>query len=64
MLKVTIEATGHTRGDLTLAIQEALNRIENGYTTGMDRNETGSFTFAVDGQEEDEEDNQEEQQEG
>lgn len=41
-----------TLGDVELAIEEATGRILNGFTSGMDSNEDGSFTFEVDGDEE------------
>lgn len=47
MIKGKIEFTGETIEDVQEAIEEALNRINLGNTTGFDRNESGSFSFDV-----------------
>lgn len=47
MIKGKIEFTGETIEDVRDAVEEALKRIYLGYTTGFDRNETGSFNFDV-----------------
>ena len=51
MLTATIQLTGSTREDLLLALDEVAAKIGDDYTTGSDRNETGSYTFEVDGSE-------------
>lgn len=52
MLTGKIEFTGKTLSDVTMAIEEAAQRIENGFTSGFDSNSDGSFNFDVDGEEE------------
>jgi hypothetical protein len=47
MFKANISAEGATESDLVDAIREALRRIEEGNTSGFDRNESGNFTFEV-----------------
>lgn len=47
MLRLTVNATGTTTDDLLLAVEEAARRIEGGFTSGLDRNESGSFTFVI-----------------
>lgn len=38
---------GQDEGDLEIAIAEVTRLIRDGFTTGMDRNETGQFTFTL-----------------
>lgn len=45
MLKVNIEAEGHTVGDLELAIEEVLRLIRERSQSGFNWNVTGSFSF-------------------
>jgi hypothetical protein len=52
LVSVQINAQGKTHGDIELALEEALSRIRQGFTSGGDRNESGFFNFTVDGQEE------------
>ena len=52
MLTGNITFTGRTPADVQDAIREALTRIEDDNTSGMDRNEDGSFIFTVDGTDE------------
>lgn len=54
MLNVKIEASATTVDGIVEAVQEALQRIEGGNTSGHDRNSTSSFSFEVDGTEEQE----------
>lgn len=48
MLTATIQLTGSTREDLLLALDEVAAKIGDDYTSGNDRNDTGSYTFEVD----------------
>lgn len=48
MIKGKIEFTGETLEDVQAAVEEALNRISLGNTTGFDRSESGSFSFDMD----------------
>lgn len=50
MLKVTIEAEGRSNADVVDAIKEALRLIEDGNYTGGNSNDTGSFSFKSEGQ--------------
>ncbi len=51
MLTGTIDFQGETLDDVALAIEEAARRIAEGFTSGKDSNESGAFSFAVDGEE-------------
>jgi hypothetical protein len=44
--KIEIELNGLTERDLELALEEACERINAGYGTGQDSNDTGSFSFS------------------
>lgn len=46
-LKIELELTGDEEGDIEQALDEAVRLIREGYTSGMDKNETGSFNFTV-----------------
>jgi hypothetical protein len=50
-LQVSIKINGETMGDVESAIQEATRKITQGYLIGADRNETGNYSFSVDGEE-------------
>jgi len=52
MLTLTITVTGKTQGDLELGLEEATHRFNQGNLLGFDRNESGSFRFEVEGEEE------------
>lgn len=52
MLTGRIEFTGSTLDDCALAIDEAKRRILDTFTSGADRNDSGSFHFEVEGNEE------------
>jgi len=49
MLSKSIEifCTGETEEDLDLALEEAVRKIKEGYLSGGDKNETGSYSFDV-----------------
>lgn len=47
MIKGTITITARTFDDFWCALEEAYARIEDGNTSGQDRNETGSFIFEM-----------------
>lgn len=44
---IEIFVTGNTESDLELAIEEATQRIKDGYLSGADKNETGSYSFDI-----------------
>ncbi|MFK4136752.1 hypothetical protein ACI2KR_31465 [Pseudomonas luteola] len=48
-LQTVIKASGKTIDDLEMALKEALKRINEGYTSGCDKNEDGNFSFTVEG---------------
>lgn len=50
-MELTVKATGDTLEDLALAMEEALRRVRQGFTSGGDQNETGRFHFELDGEE-------------
>lgn len=52
MLTLTVEIEGKNEGDLELALQEVTRLVGEGYTSGNNSNDTGSFRFTVTGEEE------------
>ena len=44
---ITINIQGETESDLDLAIDEAVSKIKQGFTFGMDSNESGGYDFKV-----------------
>lgn len=52
MLEGKIEFTGKTTSDVMDAVSEALRRINDDNTSGMDRNSSSSFSFEISGEEE------------
>lgn len=44
---ILIEVEGETELDIELALDEALNRIQQGNIIGFDNNESGRFHFTV-----------------
>lgn len=55
MLTLKVEVEGKTFRDLCLALEEAMNKVEREFTSGMDSNESGRYSFEIDGKEEFEE---------
>lgn len=47
MIRGRIEFTGETDGDVEAAVAAALSSIRQGFTSGFDRNETGSYHFEL-----------------
>jgi len=47
VLKMTIEITGQETDDLQLALEEVMRLLDGGFTSGFDRNETGSYRFSI-----------------
>jgi hypothetical protein len=45
---MTIGITGQDTDDLTLALGVVLRLVEDGFTSGFDHNETGSYRFSID----------------
>lgn len=46
-MKLTVKIEGSAWGDLELALEEVKQRVEAGYTSGADRNDTGTYSFEV-----------------
>jgi hypothetical protein len=46
-LTMTLVVEGVETFDLELALNEALKLVSEGYTSGSDRNETGSYRFSI-----------------
>lgn len=50
-LSVIVNVTGSTQSDIESALEEALRSIRSGNTSGFDKNDSGSFNFDVEGEE-------------
>jgi hypothetical protein len=50
MLECTINFSGATLEDCESAIEEALKQIRETFTSGANRNDTGSYSFSVSGE--------------
>ena len=46
-LKLSVQIEGQETDDLQDALKEVLRLVEDDFTSGFDRNETGSYRFAV-----------------
>lgn len=46
-MKLTVEIEGDDWNDLELALGEVKQRVEAGYRSGFDRNDTGAYSFEV-----------------
>jgi hypothetical protein len=49
-MKLTITIDGYQQGDLEVALLEIQNKISNGFTSGFDSNDTGSYNFDIEGE--------------
>ena len=47
VLIMTIEVKGQDTDDLTLALGEVLRLVNDGFTSGFDRNESGDYRFSI-----------------
>lgn len=47
VLKMSVEITGQETDDLKLALEEVMRLLDGGFTSGFDRNETGSYRFSI-----------------
>lgn len=45
--KITIVVSGADEGDIESAIAEAVRHVNEGYTSGHNRNDTGAYHFDV-----------------
>jgi hypothetical protein len=50
-MELNIEISGYQQGDLEIALQEVLDKVEQGYKSGFNSNDTGNFKFDIEGQE-------------
>lgn len=46
-MKLTLEAFGDDTPDLENALREALRLVEAGFTSGQNKNDSGSFSFDI-----------------
>ncbi len=52
MLSLDVQCDGKTTEDILEALDEVRRLVEEGYTSGGDRNDSGRYNFSVDGEEE------------
>lgn len=50
-MKLSIDITGHTTGDLETAIEEVMRLVSEGNLSGKNENDTGGFRFDIEGEE-------------
>lgn len=50
-MKLTVTIDGYQQGDLELALREVESKVAQGYKSGFNSNDTGSFRFDIEGQE-------------
>ena len=46
-MKLEITANGDTEDDLVIALREVIRHVEQGFTSGFGRNETGNYDFLI-----------------
>jgi hypothetical protein len=51
MLKLTLTVEGDTTEDLTLALEEITSKLDQGFTSGLDGNDSVHYNFDVTGKE-------------
>jgi len=44
---MTVEVKGQDTDDITLALGEVLRLVNDGFTSGFDRNESGDYRFSI-----------------
>jgi hypothetical protein len=54
MMDLKVQVTGRTARDIELALHEVMRSVEDGNTSGFDRNQDGDYTFEISGVDEDE----------
>ena len=47
VLIMTVEVKGQDTDDITLALGEVLRLVNDGFTSGFDRNESGDYRFSI-----------------
>ncbi len=45
--KMTVALDGNEIDDLRMALEEVLRLLDGGFTSGFNRNDTGSFSFVI-----------------
>jgi hypothetical protein len=45
--KMTVALEGNEIDDLRIALEEVLRLLDGGFTSGFNRNDTGSFSFVI-----------------
>ncbi|NOU20293.1 MAG: hypothetical protein HOO93_00635 [Methyloglobulus sp.] len=45
--KMTVALEGNEIDDLRMALEEVLHLLDGGFTSGFNRNDTGSFSFVI-----------------
>ncbi|NOS73073.1 MAG: hypothetical protein HOP36_00750 [Methyloglobulus sp.] len=45
--KMTVALDGNEIDDLRIALEEVLRLVDGGFTSGFNRNDTGSFSFVI-----------------
>lgn len=48
-MNLNIEISGHSEEELSLALEEVKRKVEGGFTSGADNNDTGSYGFTLTG---------------
>jgi hypothetical protein len=51
LLKLEVNAHGEETIDLIRALEEIASRLDDDFTSGMDSNNSGGYTFNVEGEE-------------
>jgi len=46
-IKLNIEVEGDTDSDIEIALEEVIAKVQEGYLSGFDSNESGSYSFNV-----------------
>mgnify|MGYP006921652903 CR=1 FL=1 len=49
-MKLTIEITGNNPSDLEAAVDVVQQKIREGYLSGFDSNDTGAYSFTIEGE--------------
>ena len=47
MKQLEITISGKTESDLTIALDEVRRKVEEGFLSGFDSNDSGSYTFEI-----------------
>ena len=47
MKQLEIKISGKTESDMTIALDEVKRKVEQGFLSGFDSNDSGSYTFDI-----------------